>query len=172
MKLKQIAVAAALVAASAGASAQIVVPWGSHDPAELGGTLFYGTGSSFPFEVIYTFSLASLSDLLAVGVTNDSPGVFDINGAAARLYADNGNANYSDDTLIGGFAFDNTSITQNFAGLAAGAYFYKVTGNVDGPFGGSYLLSSHLTPVPEPKAYAMLLAGLGVVSLLARRRRG
>jgi hypothetical protein len=171
MKLRQIAAAAALVATTVGASAQTVVPWGSHGPAELGGTLFYGTGSSFPFDFIYTFSLAGLSDLLGVGVTNDSVGVFDINGAAARLYASNGNANYNDDVLIGGFAFDSTSITQNFTGLAAGDYFYRVTGNVDGPFGGSYLLSSHLTPVPEPKSYALLMAGLGVVALLARRRR-
>ncbi|MBT9491644.1 MAG: PEP-CTERM sorting domain-containing protein, partial [Paucibacter sp.] len=30
---------------------------------------------------------------------------------------------------------------------------------------------SPLTPVPEPETYAMLLAGLGVLGLLQRRRR-
>lgn len=171
MKIRHIAAAAALVCTSIGASAQIVVPWGNHDPGELGGTLFFGTGSSFPFEVVYTFSLSVVSNLLAVGVTNDAPGVFDINGAAARLYVNNGNANFNDDALVGGFAFDSTAVTQTFSNIAAGQYFYKVTGHVDGPFGGSYLLSSHLVPVPEPETYAMILAGLGVVSLLARRRR-
>jgi hypothetical protein len=29
-----------------------------------------------------------------------------------------------------------------------------------------------LTPVPEPQTYAMLLAGLGLVGWIARRRKG
>jgi hypothetical protein len=28
-----------------------------------------------------------------------------------------------------------------------------------------------VTPVPEPKTYAMLMAGLGLLGLIARRRR-
>jgi len=32
-------------------------------------------------------------------------------------------------------------------------------------------LSSNVTPVPEPETYAMLLAGLGMVGLIARRRK-
>lgn len=35
----------------------------------------------------------------------------------------------------------------------------------------SYSVTMSATPVPEPGTYAMLLAGLGVVALLARRRR-
>lgn len=169
-RLKQFAAALALAGASVGASAQIVVPWGPHDPGELGGTLFFGTGSSFPFEVNYTFSLSTLANLLAVGVTNDAPGVFDINGASARLYINNGNANFNDDVLVDGFTFDSTSIVHTFSSIAAGNYFYKVTGTVDGPFGGSYLLSSNLVPVPEPETYALMLAGLGAISMLMRRR--
>ena len=60
-----------------------------------GGTLFFGTGSSFPFEAEYTFTLSTLSNLLAVAVTNDAPGVFDINGATVSLYASNGDADYT-----------------------------------------------------------------------------
>lgn len=172
MKTKSLIAAAALAACSLGAQAQIVVPWGNHDPAELGGTLFFGTGSSFAFEVIYTFSLSGLSNLLAVGVTNDAPGVFDITGASAQLFLSNGNANFNDDTLVSSFSFDSTAVVNNFSNLAPGAYFYKVAGQVTGPSGGSYLLSSSLTPVPEPGSLAMLMAGLGVVGLLARRRRG
>lgn len=171
MKLKQLIAAAVLAGASISASAQIVVPWGNHDPAELGGTLFFGTGSSFPFEVVYTFSLTQISDILAVGVTNDAPGVFDISGASASLYQNNGNANFSDDVLVGGFNFDSTAITQTFDAIGIGSYFYKVSGHVDGPFGGSYLLSSHIVPVPEPETYAMLLAGLGLIGFSLRNRR-
>jgi hypothetical protein len=172
LKLKSIAAASVLSLSALGASAQIVVPWGNHDPAELGGTLFFGTGSSFPVEVIYTFSLSTLSNLLGVGVTNDAPGVFDINGAVAGLYASNGNANFNDDVLVGSWAFDSTAVTQTFSNVAAGSYYYKVTGKVEGPFGGSFLLSSNLVPVPEPSTYAMLLAGLAAVGLMVRRRNG
>ena len=167
LKLATLAVAAAL---SGAAQAQIVVPWGNHDVGELGGTLFFGTGSSFAFDVVYTFSLSNTVNALAVGVTNDAPGLFDINGAKAELYASNGNANFSDDTLLGSFTFDSTAVTHTFSPLVAGNYFYRVTGHVDGPLGGSYLLSSHIDAVPEPETYAMFLAGLGLMGAIARRR--
>jgi len=30
----------------------------------------------------------------------------------------------------------------------------------------------NLTPIPEPSTYALMLAGLGVVGFVARRRKG
>ena len=33
------------------------------------------------------------------------------------------------------------------------------------------LLSREIPPVPEPETYAMLLAGMGLVGVIARRRR-
>ena len=43
-------------------------------------------------------------------------------------------------------------------------------------FGGSYILlagtaDGTLAPVPEPETYAMMLAGLGMLGFMARRRR-
>ena len=32
-------------------------------------------------------------------------------------------------------------------------------------------LANYVTPVPEPETYTMLLAGLGLMSLVARRRK-
>ncbi len=39
--------------------------------------------------------------------------------------------------------------------------------DTSGSFGGAVMLN----PVPEPETYGMLLAGLGVVGMLARRRQ-
>ena len=57
-----------------------------------------------------------------------------------------------------------------FSGLAAGNYDLKVTGSVAG--GGSNFIQAQytVTAVPEPETYDMLLAGLGLMGAIARRR--
>ena len=39
------------------------------------------------------------------------------------------------------------------------------------PEDGIFLTSAILTPVPEPESYAMLLAGLGLLEFMERRRK-
>jgi hypothetical protein len=55
--------------------------------------------------------------------------------------------------------------------LALGNYYVQVSGTLvsstSGAFGGSMMLA----PVPEPETYGMMLAGLGVLGFLARRRK-
>jgi hypothetical protein len=55
--------------------------------------------------------------------------------------------------------------------LAAGDYYVLVSGNIvsdtSAAFGGAVMLA----PVPEPETYGMMLAGLGVLGFLARRRK-
>src|SRR5258705_222252 len=84
--------------------------------------------------------------------------------------------NYVGPTVIGGIAnngngfADWTLSTVNLAGLAStdGILFHAVWNNaVDG--GESFFLVS--TAIPEPETYAMLLAGLGLMGFVARRRR-
>jgi len=36
----------------------------------------------------------------------------------------------------------------------------------------AYAFTAQAVPVPEPETYALLMAGLGVIGLLARRRKG
>ena len=73
-----------------------------------------------------------------------------------------------DDMLIGGAPLGAPGTLSLVA--AADGYFYKVTGSAIAP-GAAYSLASAITPVPEPETYVMMLAGLGALGFLARRRR-
>ena len=55
--------------------------------------------------------------------------------------------------------------------LATGSYYLQVSGTLASTGTGAFGGAAALNPVPEPETYGMMLAGLGVVGLLARRRR-
>ncbi len=55
----------------------------------------------------------------------------------------------------------------SFSGLTAGTYALTFLGSGTGGYGGYYTVSA----VPEPETYAMFLAGLGALGLMASRRR-
>lgn len=55
--------------------------------------------------------------------------------------------------------------------LAAGNYFLQIDGYVAAPTGGSYSGNLAIAAVPEPETYGMLLAGLGLVGFMLRRRK-
>lgn len=60
-----------------------------------------------------------------------------------------------------------------FASLLAGAQAGKAYVNIHTP--GTYAageIRGFLAPVPEPQTYALMLAGLGALAMMARRRRG
>ncbi|MBB5369731.1 MULTISPECIES: FxDxF family PEP-CTERM protein [unclassified Janthinobacterium] len=55
--------------------------------------------------------------------------------------------------------------------LAVGAYTLSVSGTVLTSAAASYSGTINLSAVPEPETYALLLAGLGVMGFVARRRK-
>lgn len=173
-KLKTTIAALALMAGSmANAAPTVMANWGVHDPAEMGFFALITFGAT-PIDHIFTFSLTNTNNGIWTSVTNDAPPVFDITGGLVQLWASDGDAVYgaadADDSVIASLAFDSSAVNQSFT-LAAGNYYYEVTGTVNGQLGGSYLLSSAVTPVPEPETYAMLLAGLGLIGFSLSRRK-
>jgi hypothetical protein len=76
-------------------------------------------------------------------------------------------------TVIGGGPI--LSIFDTFSFVAGpGTDVYKLTvkgGLIPGHNLGSYSGTLNVSPVPEPETYAMLLAGLGLVGFMVRRRK-
>ena len=62
----------------------------------------------------------------------------------------------------------------SFKSISAGTYYLYVTGTQKGAGNGTYTLNiaaTAATAVPEPEAYAMMLAGLGLIGFAARRKQ-
>jgi hypothetical protein len=58
-------------------------------------------------------------------------------------------------------------------GLSAGSYYVEVDGLVTGTGGGAYGsdLTIAVAAVPEPETYGMMVAGLGLLGFMARRKQ-
>jgi len=171
MKLVQSLLALALAGAMGSAAAV-----GPSYLGNLSGQIFdigksYNLGPSGAFSDLYTFDIMPISSVAGTTVTLN----FDmplLPGAEFQLSNMMIELKDSSDALI---ASDNTldisNALQLSSTLAAGTgYKFIVTGNVTGTLGGSYAGVLAAVPVPEAETYAMMLAGLGLVGFMARRR--
>jgi hypothetical protein len=111
------------------------------------------TGIAANFDAI----VSSLSRTAATGL--------DITGLA--LFTGSGTQVASGTSLHTG-AIDVWTLTTD--NLAVGNYYVQVSGTMvsatSGSFGGAVMLA----PVPEPATYGLMLAGLGLLGFMARRR--
>ncbi|PKO55669.1 MAG: hypothetical protein CVU28_05660 [Betaproteobacteria bacterium HGW-Betaproteobacteria-21] len=111
-----------------------------------------------------TYSGGSVSNL-AISI----PGLgelFNISNLSVKLFT-------STNLLLSDLAVNPGSTDQIKVGSGTflpGSYYFNVAGNANGTFGGQYVFAVTTLPVPEPETYAMLLAGLGLVTVMARRR--
>ncbi|MDP3663993.1 MAG: FxDxF family PEP-CTERM protein [Nitrosomonas sp.] len=165
MRFKLLAVASAFAFASTNSLANDV----DNDITAVGGTNFFGVvhTDSFDFTDTFTFNVTpSSSPWLAdasLVTTNLGSSVHNIDFTSASL---NGVPLTLSPT--GDFEFGNLS-TTNFLN---GPLILTVTGH-SGAEGGqfaSYSGTMNISLVPEPETYAMLLAGLGLLGFMARRR--
>jgi hypothetical protein len=89
-------------------------------------------------------------------------GSYNIDGLEVKLYT-------ASDVLVNTLSgpVDSKSGSGTFA---PGSYYFTVSGIANGTLGGEYVFSAQALPVPEPESYAMLLAGLGLIGAMVRRR--
>jgi hypothetical protein len=117
----------------------------------------------------FAFSLGTASSLQA-DVSSTAALTRGLDITDFRLLGSNGQVVYSVNQVSTGIV-DLWKI--NAGTLAAGNYTLEVLGKVNSQFAGSYSgnVLVQALPVPEADTYAMLLAGLGLVGVVARRRK-
>jgi hypothetical protein len=124
------------------------------------------------FEEYANFSISEPSDVYGAANTYAlnfmGVNVMDITGLSIEVW---NNVHPNGGTLLTTFSGNN--LTTMLGTLAAGQYHLDISG-VFGTNASSGQYSVALTSVPavpEPQTYALMLAGLGAVAFMARRRR-
>jgi hypothetical protein len=132
-----------------------------------------------PIDDIYNFNIADASDLFTYAKEFESLDV-SMTPANFTLYSgtstgDSGTAA----TMIGTtFSFaGGDAVTTTYSDLKAGNYFFEITGAAAGVLGADYDLNINantpggpLPGVPEPANMALMLAGLGLMGFMVKRR--
>ena len=127
------------------------------------------------FEQTVTFTVAD--DLLALVGSQGMPSTLNLTlGNAPNFGASTLTVSLfkgDDLTAPALFAVDWADVANQKFTLDSSKYTFLVSGVTSGSLGSAYTLtvSSTAGVIPEPETYAMLLAGLGVVGMVARRRK-
>ena len=179
MKRTQFVLALALAGSMGSAAAAAVSPGYLGDlvgqSVSISNTL---SGLGIPIADIYSFDIGALtSEAIATSLKvtlksgSSSTPIFDISNFAITLKDINGTFYGADNTFDSSGAL-NLSVTLSPSMVAApGFYQFVVTGTTAGTSGGIYAGALSAAPVPEPKAWLMLLAGLGLVGMMVERTK-
>ncbi len=115
---------------------------------------------------------ASFTDKVSFSVLSSSDLVGTISGTSSSNFALSAFDLYtSSGTLVTTGSFNNVTGKASLGfvsdGGLTGNYYLLISGTTTG---GTYNGNISLSPVPEPESYAMMLAGLGLMGFVARRR--
>lgn len=138
-------------------------------------------GSTFSEYLALTLPVAAdLSTKVGISVLANTTTVFSGSGLDFALYGTSvGGAQTLLSAIPGSYTHipnsGSTTTSASYTGIAGYAsYLLAVTGITKSAGGVSFLVNgsnvASITPVPEPESYAMLLAGLGLMGTIARRR--
>lgn len=158
--MKKAAIALTLVSAAAVQAATFNI-------GALGNTYTNTVDVQGTFDDTYTFSLPGSFS----GVTGGYIG-FDFDGSGLNTFLTVGQGtpgaglmvSLPINSTLGGV--DVASYQSTFSLTSGGSYWFKLSGS-----GGLASYTVTLAPVPEPETYALLLAGLGLMGAVARRRQ-
>jgi hypothetical protein len=177
--LKQVAAVAVLAGASVGANATTtdLGTITNNTPVTFSGVI---QGSGIGINDIFTFNfeqpnVGSGYDVVNVPLTFSPNANFNTALATMTLMSnDNGIVGDFDDAVLKstvlpspGNSSDNLSLTWDLP--ITGPAYINITGITNGSEGGIYA-GAIAAAVPEPETYAMLLAGLGLMGAVVRRR--
>jgi hypothetical protein len=124
------------------------------------------------FEEYANFSIAEDSAVSGVANTYELSffgiNLLDIDNLLVEVW---NHSHPSGDTLLGSFSGNN--VTTSLGLLTAGDYHLDISGSFGARvIAGQYSVALATVPaIPEPSTYALMLAGLGAVLFVARRRR-
>ncbi|CAH0284259.1 hypothetical protein SRABI118_03872 [Massilia sp. Bi118] len=144
------------------------------------GDTFAMNNNGATFADHFTFSVTGTTsmnfDAIVSSISRTADTGLDFSGLSLyRVGGGTGTGDTGADTLVtNGTSLHSGEMdvwTLSSDNLAAGDYYVLVSGNLvsdtSASFGGAVMLA----PVPEPETYGMMLAGLGVLGFLARRRK-
>lgn len=171
------AVLSAIVLAGAALTSQLTLAADvSHAPVAL--SLLDGTsdfGASFAagnngntFADQFTFSMTGQNDVDSLVSSISRSAVTGLEIDSFDLYQ-SGDVLVAVGTMLQSGSIDLWSLMAS--NLAPGDYYVQVSGSLVSDGSGSFGANLNITPVPEPETYGLMLAGLGVLGFLGRRRR-
>ena len=170
MTLKTTLTLLALAGAATGASATTVTDWGVLGPTpDVAYVTYHTTG---PVDDVYTFSIGATSDVDGYGEEFEARSV-SMPDATFTLYQ----GSYGSGTQVGApFSFNNTATEHMYMSMPTGDYYFEVMGT-SMLAGSAYDFEAYAneaggpSDVPEPANAALLVAGIGLMGFVARRRR-
>jgi len=182
INMKKALLAIAIASAVSSAQAATINLNGGSFPYDLGvnpndDNIYSVTHNVESFLDVFTFSLNSASDTISSAVSLLLPGLggggssYEINNGTLSLFSDpDGDGAAGVNVQLATIGYGDSTGVLSYNNAAVGSYYWAVAGDAVGSNGGVYLYSANTAVVPEPETYAMLLAGLGLIGFIGRRR--